>query len=164
MKLLKTIRFDETDDLVFATAAPPGEFAVSGAFAFADLAPDALKGKVRQAFANGFLGVPSFGRATFATVADISDDARDAIIASLAEHFVHHHGAPDVAAARPVAEDEVAFAAELCADAPIHTVFTVRRRLSDSGDIEEEFRTISPPASEPMHGRIWTVEGDDDDT
>ena len=39
MKLLRTIRFDDSDDQVYARAAVPGEWAVSGAFAFADATP-----------------------------------------------------------------------------------------------------------------------------
>ena len=34
MKFLRTIRFDMSDDAVFERAAPPEEWAVSGAFAF----------------------------------------------------------------------------------------------------------------------------------
>ena len=36
IKVLRTIRFDASDDTVFAHAAGPDEWAVSGAFAFAD--------------------------------------------------------------------------------------------------------------------------------
>jgi hypothetical protein len=54
MKLLKTIRFDASDERVFELAAMPEEWAVSGAFAFAGLGADAIAGKTRQAFANGF--------------------------------------------------------------------------------------------------------------
>src|SRR5262249_15189795 len=58
MKLLKTIRFDASDERVFDLAAAPDEWAVSGALAFAGAAPNSLTGKSRQAFANGFLGLP----------------------------------------------------------------------------------------------------------
>ena len=64
MKLLRTIAFDGSDVRVFDRAAAPGEWAVSGAFQFVDLAPAAVTGKLRQAFANGFLGVSSSGRST----------------------------------------------------------------------------------------------------
>ncbi|MGI9386569.1 MAG: DUF6505 family protein, partial [Methyloligellaceae bacterium] len=39
MKFLRTIRFDESDDHVFDRAAAPDEWAVSGAFAFAEIDP-----------------------------------------------------------------------------------------------------------------------------
>jgi hypothetical protein len=161
MKLLRTIRFDASDERVYETAAAPGEWAVSGAFAFADLGPDALTGKTRQAFANGFLGVASFGRSTFATVAEATPADRAEIESRLADHFVARYGAPGHAAALTAAREEVDFVAELAGGAPINTVFTVRRTLSADGAAKEEFRTIRPPAGEPLHARIWTVVDDD---
>ncbi len=50
--------------------------------------------------------------------------------------------------------------AELARDAPINTVFTVRRTWDAEGRIKEEFRTIRPPTGEPQHARIWTVVDD----
>ena len=90
MKLLCTIRFDNTDERVFEVAAQSEEWAVSGAFAFAHLAPAEVTGKTRQAFANGFLGLASFGRSTFAAVAEAKPGVREEIEARLAEHFVTH--------------------------------------------------------------------------
>ena len=160
MKLLRTIRFDASDGLVFDVAAAPDEWAVSGAFAFAGAAPGSLAGKSRQAFANGFLGVASFGRSTFVTVAQAEPADREAIERALARHFVSAYGAPDEAAARAAAAEETAFVAELARDAPINTVFTVRRTWDTEGRIKEEFRTIRPPTGEPLHARIWTVVDD----
>lgn len=160
MKLLRTIRFDASDERVFDLAAAAEEWAVSGAFAFAGAAPGSLTGKARQAFANGFLGVASFGRSTFAAVADASAADLEAIEQALARHFVSVYGAPDEAAARAAAAEETAFVAELTLDAPINTVFTVRRTWDADGRIKEEFRTIRPPTGEPQHARIWTVVDD----
>jgi ADP-ribose pyrophosphatase YjhB (NUDIX family) len=42
MRLLRTIRLDPSDTLLFKRAAEPGEWAVSGAFAFAHADPAAL--------------------------------------------------------------------------------------------------------------------------
>ena len=160
MKLLRTIRFDRSDERVFEVAAASDEWAVSGAFAFAHLTPSEVTGKVKQAFANGFLGMESFGRSTFATVAEANQSTRDGIAYRLARHFVEAYGAPSAEAAWPAAEEEVDFVADLCRDAPINTVFTVRRFFDRDGQIKEEFRTIKPPAGEPLHARIWTVEPD----
>ena len=57
VKLLRTIRLDPSDTFVFERAAEPGEWAVSGAFVFADDDPAKLEGKARAAFRCGFLGV-----------------------------------------------------------------------------------------------------------
>ena len=161
MKLLKTIRFDASDQRVFELAAAPDEWAVSGAFAFAHFTAGETSGKTRQAFANGFLGTGSFGRSTFATVAE----ARDADVAeiehALAARFMSVHGAPDLETALAAAKEEVAFVLDLCRDAPINTVFTVRRTWDAAGQIKEEFRTIRPPSGEPLHAKIWTVVDDE---
>jgi hypothetical protein len=161
MKLLKTIRFDASDERVYEVAAAPEEWAVSGAFAFAGLVPDKIAGKTRQAFANGFLGIASLGRSTFATVAEATAADLEAIEQGLAAHFVAALGAPGLDAAWPAAKGEAGFVLELCREAPINTVFTVRRRWDGDGQIREEFRTIRPPAGEPVHAKIWTTVDDE---
>jgi hypothetical protein len=159
MKLLKTIRFDASDERVFELAAAPEEWAVSGAFAFAGVG--AIAGKARQAFANGFLGVTSFGRSTFATVAEATLPDLEEIERRLAEHFVSAHGAPGLEEALPPGREEAAFVVELCRNVAVNTVFTVRRTWDARGQIKEEFRTIRAPTGEPLHAKIWTVVDDE---
>ena len=65
-----TIRFDASDCQVFERAAEPKEWAVSGAFAFADADPSTLTAKRRQSFSNGFLGTASFGWSTLVCVVE----------------------------------------------------------------------------------------------
>lgn len=162
IKLLRTIRFDGTDPRVFDVAAEPGEWACSGAFAFAHLdAPPT--GKTKQAFANGFLGLTSFGHSTFATVGEATDDAHAATEQTLAERLFAFHGAPTAEDAILAARDELAFVADLCRDVPLNTVFTVRRFIDAVGLLKEEFRQISPPTGEQAHARVWTFERDDTD-
>lgn len=176
-RLLRTIRFDASDTFVFERAAAPGEWAVSGSFAFLNDDPSRLTGKRRQAFANGFLGLTSFGRSTFATVSEASEREVEEILTTLASHFVANFGAPSLDAAWPAAEDEIAFVSDLVAQAPINTVFTVRRSCSacegakasnpsgpaEQPSITEEFRTITPPSDGPLHARIWAVDEADAD-
>lgn len=158
-KGLRTIRFDASDQAVFARAAAPDEWAVPGGFAFSQLAPDEITGKTRQAFANGFLGLASFGWSTFAVVAPMSAAERAACEAALAAHFVAEYGAPTIAAAREVAGFELDEVAALCADAPINSVLAVRRQIDPAGQIREEFRIV--PAPMPgQHTRIWAVDVD----
>ena len=160
MKLLRTIRFDSSDERVFESAAAPGEWAVSGAFAFVHLPPEAVTGKTRQGFANGFLGVESWGRSTFATVSEADEAEAEEIAGRLADHFVSVYGAPGAEAAMAAAREEIDFVRELCRDAAVNTVFTVRRVHAEDGGIKEEFRTIKAPSGEPQHARIWTAEPD----
>ena len=161
MKFLRVIMFDESDRSVFERAAEPDEWAVSGAFAFVGLEDDMFTGKTRQAFANGFLGAETFGRSTFAFVAEMTAEEEKKVLTSLAEHFVADYGAPSVEEALPVAHDEVKFVRELCSEKPINTVFTVRRTRGDDGTIREEFREITPPDQQPRHTRIWEVVEDE---
>ena len=70
--LARVIRLDDSDLNVFDPAADIGEWAISGAFAFSDWTEADLVGKARQAFANGWLGLDSFGRSTFVAVAPVT--------------------------------------------------------------------------------------------
>lgn len=161
MKLLKTIRFDASDERVFELAAVTGEWAVSGAFAFVHLAPGEAPRKMRQAFANGFLGLTSFGRSTFATVATASPALREEAQRRLAAHLVGVYGAPDLDASMPAALEEVAFVEGLCRDVAVGTVFAVRRTWDRDGRIKEEFHKVDPPSEAEPHARIWTVVDDE---
>ena len=76
MKLLRTIRLDPSDTFIFADAAEPGEWAVSGAFMFADDDPAKLEGKSRSAFRGGFLGVQSFGWSTLVQIVEANEQDR----------------------------------------------------------------------------------------
>ncbi|WP_244444321.1 DUF6505 family protein [Lutibaculum baratangense] len=154
--MLRTIRLDASDEHVFAPAAAPGELAVSGAFAFAAIEPEGLAGKTRQAFANGFLGLTSFGRATFVAVTEADEVELEAAREALARHFVEHYGAPGLAEARPEAEAELAFAMDLAKDALLNTIFTVWRGIGEDGGIREAFRIVEP-TREPQHARVWDV-------
>ena len=160
-KFLKTIRFDASDERVFERAASPGEWAISGAFEFFDLPAELLVGRIKQAFANGFLGLTSFGRSTFASVDDIDAETLNAIQTTLARHFMEHYGAPALEAAQAAAREEIGFIGDLCADSLVNTVFTVRRTLDAEGGIKEEFRKIRAPDGQPLHTRIWSVVEDD---
>ena len=162
MKLLRTVRFDMSDDHVYDAAAAADEWAISGAFVFAHLEPEAITGKVKQGFSNGFLGLPSWGRSTFSAVSEATDADKENLTGALTRHFVEHYGAPNDTTARAAAEEEVAFVIELCADTLINTIFTVHRTFDDDGQIRESFRTIQPPTDKPLHSRIWSVVEDDD--
>jgi hypothetical protein len=142
VKLLRTIRLDPSDTFVFEHAADPGEWAVSGAFMFADADPDALAGKSRAAFRGGFLGVASLGWSTLVQIVEATQQDRDRLVDTLGRQLHERLSAPDLAAARAAAEEEVAFAASLC-DHPRDTLVAVRRTFED-GAIREAFRTLHP--------------------
>jgi len=155
MRFLRVIRFDASDDHVFAHTAQADEIAISGAFEFSDITEDALTGKTRQAFSNGFMGLGSFGRATFVAISDITDSEFEQIMKNLCTHFIDHYGAPDETAAMSAAREEADFVESLCKDNLLNTIFAVSRALDEKG-IHEEFRIIKPP-TDGIHTRIWTV-------
>jgi hypothetical protein len=167
LKLPRTIRLDPSDTFVFARAAEPGEWAVSGAFVFGNADPATLDPKQRVALRSGFLGIDSFGWSTLAIVTEATETERQAAVERLASQLVEKFGAPDIEAARHAAEEEVAFAASLC-DHPAQTLLAVQRSI-DSGELRERFRTLKPrPAAAGAdqlhaHARAFTfheVEGE----
>lgn len=147
MKLARTIRFDDSDANVFARPAEPGEWAIPGGFAFSNWTEDDLTGKARQAFANGWLGLGSFGRATFVAVAKIEPTELQALVDALATHFVGVYGAPTREEARAAATAELGFMQELCAEHGPNTLLTVARTLTEAG-VRERFRAIRPADAE----------------
>jgi hypothetical protein len=162
VKLLRTIRLDPSDTFVFERAAEPGEWAVSGAFMFADADPEALEGKPRAAFRGGFLGVASFGWSTLVQIVEASDDDRAAVVAMLSRQFHERLGAPDLATARAAAEEEIAFAGSLT-NHPADTLIAVHRTHED-GEIREAFRTLHPRGDrKPMRAFSFVeVEGEEE--
>ncbi|MCB2093166.1 MAG: hypothetical protein H6901_11415 [Rhodobacteraceae bacterium] len=142
MLLARAIHFDESDRNVFHRPARTGEWAISGGFEFSNWSEVDLTGKARQAFANGWLGVETFGRVTFVAVTRIEPAEYEMLVERLAQHFVDVYGAPDIATARPTAIEELAQMADLCADHAPNTVLTVIRELTDAG-VREQFRFIA---------------------
>lgn len=155
MKMLRTIRFDESDERVFPTAAKAGEWAVPGGFVFANDYSESLVGKRRQAFLSGFLGLESFGHSTFASVTQLGEGERGRLTSTLADHFVACYGAPCAEAARPAAEEEIAFAIEICADYEIGTVLAVTRELRPEG-VREGFRRLAAEAPGAVRS-LWSL-------
>jgi hypothetical protein len=162
MKLLRTIRLDPSDTLVFERAAEPGEWAVPGAFMFWDRDPAAMDGKERTAFRSGFLGVRTLGWSTLVQVVEASEGDRLAAVDTLARHLVADFGAPNIVEAVAAAEEEFAFAASLC-DHP-HDMLIAVHRTVDNGEIREAFRTLRPRGErKPMRAfSFLEVEGEEE--
>ncbi len=162
MKLLRTIRLDPSDTFVFDPPAEPGEWAVSGAFAFWNSDSDALQGKARSAFRSGFLGVDTLGWSTLVQIVAATEEDRANLISRLAEQLIARFGAPDEAHARAAAEDEVAFVESLCGE-PQDTLVAVHRTF-ENGEVREQFRTLRPRAGvKPARAfSFFDVEGEEE--
>jgi hypothetical protein len=162
-RMLRTIRLDPSDTIVFEHAAEPGEPAVVGGFMFWDVDPETLAGKARQAFRAGFLGVESFGWSTLATVGSATAPQREAAVAALAAAIRERFGAPTPEAARAAAEEEFAYAEGLCEGHEPGTVIALSR-TKEGGAIRERFRTLKPrgaPQALPVIG-LLRREGEDE--
>ncbi len=154
MKLLRTITLDPSDTFVFDVAAEPGDWAVSGAFRFYERDPAALAGKDRAAFRGGFLGVQSWGWSTLVQIVHATEDDRRALVELLAAQLVDKLGAPDLATARPAAEEEVAFVESLCTH-PISSLIAVHRAVSD-GEVRESFRRLQLKEGQDRHSKAFS--------
>ncbi len=156
MKFLQTIRFDPSDTHVFAHAAEPGEWAISGSFWFSGTDQNGIKGKVKQAFSNGFLSLDSFGFSTFVSVTDITQSELDQITESLANKLVSEFGAPSRNAAVTAAANEVNYIKDMCCGVPVNSVFAVRRELDETGELRESFSLVELP-TQRVHTKVWEI-------
>jgi hypothetical protein len=143
IRLPRTIQLDRSDTVIFAPAASPGEWAVTGTFLFAGRDPESLSRKEQIAFRSGFLGVESFGWSTLVTVTLARQEDRDDMVATLARQFVEQLGAPSLAAATPAAAEEVSLAEDLCRGHGEGTLIALHRSADERG-IREQFRTLKP--------------------
>ena len=159
MKLAKTIRFDKSDLNVFESASDDGEWAISGAFEFSEDTNASLSSKRRQAFSNGFLGLATYGRATLVSVSQLTLNDKDTLVSNLSEFFVDKYGAPNIKAAKPVAEEEIDFMINLCTEHEIGTLLTVNRTMENDG-IHEKFRHL-PKNDACSNQQIWATVTDD---
>lgn len=143
LNLLRILRLDDSDTEVYRPAAAGGELAVPGTFmfTFADTDPAELEGPEQEAFRRGFLGIDSLGWGTLVTIGEATAAERQYLLDRLTHVFVEHFGAPDTAAAREQAEEELAFLERLCRR-PANTILSLERTLDDGdGGVREQFRT-----------------------
>ena len=162
MKLLRTIALDPSDTFVFDVAAEPGDWAVSGAFRFYDRDPAGLAGKDRTAFRSGFLGVRSWGWSTLVQIVNATAEDRRNLVELLSNQLVERFGAPDLATARPAAEEEVSFVESLCSH-PIASLIAVHRS-AENGEVREAFRRLQLREGQGGHSKAFSfMEIADDD-
>lgn len=161
MRLLRTLRLDPADTFIFAKAVGPGEWAVFGVFMFPDTDPASLAARERAAFRGGFLGIPSLGRSTLAQVVDVDPDSRAAAVELLAPCLHTHSGAPDLAAARAAAAEEIDFAASLY-NHPPGTLIALQRTY-ENGAVRESFRTLRLPDGRRSSAVFSFAEAEDED-
>ena len=156
MRFLRTIRLDESDTHVFENPCVPGEWAVSGSFVFLHDDPETINGKRELAFRSGFLGTETFGWSTLVEIVEITEDEYQRVVDQLARRFMDHYGAPHLAAALPVAQQEADYSADID-EFKLHTLLSIEREFGDDG-IVERLRAVSPSAADHANVKIWTIE------
>ena len=134
MKFARTIRFDKSDLNIFPLASEEGELAVVGTFSFYNIKPEDLKGKVKQAFSNGFMGCSTFGYSTLVSLVNISEEELKILKNKLGQCLIDNYGAPS----KDVAE----------------------KAASEEEGIKEKFRNL-PKADSCAEQKIWTVVEED---
>ena len=88
-------------------------------------------------------------------------DDRRALVDLLAHQLVQKFGAPDLATARPAAEEEVAFAESLCTH-PISSLIAVHRAAED-GEVRESFRRLQLREGQDRHDKAFSFMEIEDD-
>lgn len=154
VSLLRTIRLDPSDAILFQPAAEPGEWAVPGGFLFHGRPFAGLSGKERVAYRSAFLGIDSFGFSTLTVVTPATAAEVEAATETLARAFMAKLGAPDLARARAAAAEEIAFSAELCRGHDEGRLIALHRAEDERGEITERFRALRP-----KEGTVWASPG-----
>ena len=116
-------------------------------------------GKIKQAFSNGFIGLPSFGYSTLVNIVNVKEEDLSYLRESLGKHFVINCGAPSKDIAEKAADDEINFMIDLCKSHELGSLLSVSREWSDEG-IKEKFRNL-PKADSCAEQKIWTFVEDD---
>ena len=159
MKFARTIRFDKSDLNIFPLASEEGELAVVGTFSFYNIKPEDLKGKVKQAFSNGFLGCSTFGFSTLVSLVSINENEINKLQINLGQHFIDNYGAPSKEVAEKAASEEINFMLDLCKEHELGSLLSLSREFSEEG-IKEKFRNL-PKADSCAEQKIWTVVEED---
>ena len=154
MKFAKTIRFDKSDLNIFPLASEEGELAIVGTFNFYNLKQDDLKGKVKQAFSNGFMGCTTFGYSTLVSLVNIKEKELQQLKTNLGKFLIDNFGAPSQEMAEEAANEEINFMLDLCKNHEIGSLLSLSRTWETDG-IQEKFRNL-PKADSCAEQKIWT--------
>jgi hypothetical protein len=116
-------------------AAPPGAWAVAGAFRFYHRDPATLVGREAQTFRSSWYATGVFAPALHVEVAEISAAEFERTARELAVHLLEVWSAPDATAAVETVREELEFALSLCAHPP-GTILALQREFNEQGLIE----------------------------
>jgi len=143
MKFLKAVRLDASDSHLYATegAAEDGEWLVSGGYAVCNL-DSGQHFRPHCRCDTSFIGLTNLGRCTIAEVVEIDEATYRRHMETLTRHFLNHLGAPSEEAARALAEEEVAYTADLCESFNPEVWITVKRTPKPGGEGFDEHYSV----------------------
>lgn len=116
-------------------SAPPGAWAVTGAFRYRHRDPATLVGREARTFKSSWYALGAFAPAVLVEVAEISTDELERAARDLAAHLLDAWNAPDPTAAVETAREEIEFALASSAH-PRGTVLALQREFNEQGLIE----------------------------
>lgn len=125
--------------------APPGTWAITGAFRYAHRDPATLIGREAPVFRASWYGLGAFAPVPLVEVAEIAPATIEALARDLAAHLLGDWNAPNATSAIETAQEEIAFALAL-AEHPPGTVLELARQFEEQGMIERA-RILSTPPS-----------------
>lgn len=126
-------------------SAPPGDWAVAGAFRYAHRDPASLVGREALPFASSWLGIASFAPALRVEVAGITPAELEEAARLLAARILDAW--PDATPEQAVdaAREECEFALALCGGHAPGTILELRREFGEQGLIERAAVVSGPP-------------------
>lgn len=139
-KFLKAVRLDDSDQELYRAggACDADEWLCSGGFAVCDLAAG-YRCQPRCHCDASFLSLTRRARCSLAEVVEVEDAELEIFKDALTQQLLFEWKAPDYAAARALAEEEIAYTVELCETLPAEAWISVKRSPGEDGAIAERY-------------------------
>ncbi|HEX4857598.1 MAG TPA: DUF6505 family protein [Usitatibacteraceae bacterium] len=137
-KFLKAVRLDDSDAALYASACDDGEWVTSGGFAVCPLA-EGYRCNPKCHCDASFLSLTRRARCTLAEVVEVTDQDLAIFRDQMAQHLLFDWKAPDFAAAREIADEEIDYTVDLASAFPTEVWLRVQRSAGADGAIEERY-------------------------
>ena len=137
-KFLKAVRLDDSDAEIFGAACDADEWVTSGGFAVCDLA-QGLHREPKCRCADSFLSLTRGARCTLAEVVNVNEADLALFRDQMIQHLIFDWKAPGAEAAGEIADEEIAYTAELAEGFPTEVWITVKRSAGADGQVEERY-------------------------
>ena len=139
-RFLKAVRLDNSDAELYRQggACDEDEWVTSGGFAVCNLVEGYRCDPPCHCDAS-FLSLTRRARCTLAEVVEVNDADIEIIRDQMTQHLLFDWKAPNFAAARELADEEIAYTMDLAGSFPAAVWITVKRSPGPDGAIEEKY-------------------------